>query len=83
MSGSFHLLHLMFDDYVLYLVESLQSHERYNELLAAARGTAQRQQPVGNNNNNNNNNSESRPLTCQSLSLSVTFAATRRNSLVT
>jgi len=49
--GSFHLLHLMFDDYLLYLVESLQSHERYNELLAAVRGARQL-------NNNNNNNSQ-------------------------
>jgi len=40
----------MFDDYVLYLVESLQSHERYNELLASVRGARL-------NNNNNNNNS--------------------------
>ena len=48
-AGSFHLLHLMFDDYVLYLVESLQSHERYNELLASVRGAR--------HNNNNNNNS--------------------------
>jgi len=46
-AGSFHLLHLMFDDYVLYLVESLQSHERYNELLASVRGAR----------HNNNNNS--------------------------
>jgi len=37
----------MFDDYVLYLVESLQSHERYNELLASIR-----QLNIINNNNN-------------------------------
>jgi len=43
----------MFDDYVLYLVESLQSHERYSELLAAVRGTGAAR-PLNNNNNNNN-----------------------------
>ncbi|KAK7066388.1 regulatory factor X, 4 (influences HLA class II expression) [Halocaridina rubra] len=31
--GSFHLLHLMFDDYVLYLVESLHAEEKARELL--------------------------------------------------
>uniref|UniRef100_T1JBP4 RFX-type winged-helix domain-containing protein n=1 Tax=Strigamia maritima TaxID=126957 RepID=T1JBP4_STRMM len=32
--GSFHLLHLTFDDYVLYLVETLHSEERMRELYA-------------------------------------------------
>ncbi|KAK3581014.1 hypothetical protein CHS0354_013908 [Potamilus streckersoni] len=36
--GSFHLLHLMFDDYVLYLVESLHSQERHQEFLRAVKG---------------------------------------------
>ena len=36
--GSFHLLHLMFDEYVLYMVETLHSQERGNELLRALRG---------------------------------------------
>ncbi|KAK6318052.1 hypothetical protein J4Q44_G00113430 [Coregonus suidteri] len=31
--GSFHLIHLMFDDYVLYLLESLHCQERANELM--------------------------------------------------
>ncbi|KAG7163304.1 Transcription factor RFX4-like 1 [Homarus americanus] len=31
--GSFHLLHLMFDDYVLYLVESLHAEDKARELL--------------------------------------------------
>ncbi|CAI9722908.1 transcription factor RFX4-like [Octopus vulgaris] len=31
--GSFHLLHLMFDDYVLYLVENLHCQERASEFL--------------------------------------------------
>jgi hypothetical protein len=39
-TGSFHLLHLMFDDYVLYLVESLQSTERAKDLLRAIKGQA-------------------------------------------
>lgn len=55
----------MFDDYVLYLVESLQSHERHDELLASVRG---------NNNNNysvvaaSSTNSRSR---CRSIGLHV------------
>lgn len=36
--GSFHLLHLMFDEYVLYMVETLHCQERGNELLRAVRG---------------------------------------------
>ncbi|KAG7454769.1 hypothetical protein MATL_G00263210 [Megalops atlanticus] len=36
--GSFHLIHLMFDDYVLYLLESLHCQERANELMRAMRG---------------------------------------------
>ena len=36
--GSFHLLHLMFDEYVLYMVENLHCQERGNELLRAVRG---------------------------------------------
>ncbi|XP_078715307.1 transcription factor RFX4 [Lampetra fluviatilis] len=41
--GSFHLIHLMFDDYVLYLLESLHCQERAAELLRAMRGEG----PVG------------------------------------
>lgn len=37
-SGSFHLIHLMFDDYVLYLLESLHCQERANELMRAMKG---------------------------------------------
>ncbi|RXM28991.1 DNA-directed RNA polymerase III subunit RPC2 [Acipenser ruthenus] len=33
--GSFHLIHLMFDDYVLYVLESLHCQERANELMRA------------------------------------------------
>uniref|UniRef100_A0A8C5EIH2 RFX-type winged-helix domain-containing protein n=1 Tax=Gouania willdenowi TaxID=441366 RepID=A0A8C5EIH2_GOUWI len=33
--GSFHLIHLMFDDYVLYLLESLHCQERANDLMKA------------------------------------------------
>ncbi|XP_041372844.1 transcription factor RFX4-like [Gigantopelta aegis] len=36
--GSFHLLHLMFDDYVLYLVENIHNQERANEYLRLIRG---------------------------------------------
>ncbi|XP_064597027.1 regulatory factor X 4-like [Liolophura sinensis] len=36
--GSFHLLHLMFDEYVLYLVENLHSQERTREYLAVIKG---------------------------------------------
>ncbi|XP_041612246.1 transcription factor RFX4 isoform X2 [Vulpes lagopus] len=35
---SFHLIHLMFDDYVLYLLESLHCQERANELMRAMKG---------------------------------------------
>ncbi|KAM6438103.1 transcription factor RFX4 isoform 4-T4 [Liasis olivaceus] len=38
--GSFHLIHLMFDDYVLYLLESLHCQERANELMRAMKGGA-------------------------------------------
>lgn len=34
-TGSFHLIHLMFDDYVLYLLESLHCQERANDLMRA------------------------------------------------
>ncbi|XP_055998858.1 transcription factor RFX4-like [Ostrea edulis] len=36
--GSFHLLHLMFDDYVLYLVENLYSQERSKDFLRHIKG---------------------------------------------
>ncbi|KAI0218100.1 hypothetical protein LSAT2_030210 [Lamellibrachia satsuma] len=36
--GSFHLLHLMFDDYVMYLVENLYSEERASDLLRSIKG---------------------------------------------
>uniref|UniRef100_A0A4W6E7M2 Regulatory factor X, 4 n=1 Tax=Lates calcarifer TaxID=8187 RepID=A0A4W6E7M2_LATCA len=36
--GSFHLIHLMFDDYVLYLLESLHCQERANDLMRAMKG---------------------------------------------
>nr|XP_022346143.1 transcription factor RFX4-like isoform X1 [Crassostrea virginica] len=36
--GSFHLLHLMFDDYVLYLVENLYSQERSKDFLRRIKG---------------------------------------------
>uniref|UniRef100_UPI0035901184 transcription factor RFX4-like n=1 Tax=Myxine glutinosa TaxID=7769 RepID=UPI0035901184 len=36
--GSFHLIHLMFDDYVLYLLESLHFQERAADLLRAMKG---------------------------------------------
>ncbi|XP_070565302.1 regulatory factor X 4-like isoform X2 [Ptychodera flava] len=36
--GSFHLMHLMFDEYVLYLVESLHMQERTNELMRQMKG---------------------------------------------
>ncbi|XP_050417756.1 transcription factor RFX4 isoform X2 [Patella vulgata] len=36
--GSFHLLHLMFDDYVLYLVESLHGQEKGNDFLRTIKG---------------------------------------------
>ncbi|KAG9491091.1 hypothetical protein GDO78_006450 [Eleutherodactylus coqui] len=39
--GSFHLIHLMFDDYVLYLLESLHCQERANELMRAMKGEVQ------------------------------------------
>ena len=37
-TGSFHLLHLMFDDYVLYLVENLYSQERSRDFLRRING---------------------------------------------
>lgn len=37
-AGSFHLIHLMFDDYVLYLLESLHFQERANDLMRAMKG---------------------------------------------
>lgn len=37
-SGSFHLMHLMFDDYVLYLVENLHSQERANDFMRIVKG---------------------------------------------
>lgn len=37
-TGSFHLIHLMFDDYVLYLLESLHCQERANDLMRAMKG---------------------------------------------
>ncbi|XP_025100046.1 transcription factor RFX4-like [Pomacea canaliculata] len=36
--GSFHLLHLMFDDYVLYRIEALHSQERALEFMRIVRG---------------------------------------------
>ncbi|XP_078272673.1 transcription factor RFX4 isoform X1 [Rhinoraja longicauda] len=45
--GSFHLIHLTFDDYVLYLLESLHCQERANELMRSMKGercTAERQE---------------------------------------
>ncbi|XP_052715851.1 transcription factor RFX4-like isoform X2 [Crassostrea angulata] len=36
--GSFHLLHLMFDDYVLFLVENLYSQERSKDFLRHIKG---------------------------------------------
>uniref|UniRef100_A0A3Q3ILC8 RFX-type winged-helix domain-containing protein n=1 Tax=Monopterus albus TaxID=43700 RepID=A0A3Q3ILC8_MONAL len=47
--GSFHLIHLMFDDYVLYLLESLHCQERANELMRAMKGegsTAEREEEL-------------------------------------
>ena len=37
-AGTFHLLHLMFDDYVLYVMENLHSTERANDLLRSIKG---------------------------------------------
>lgn len=37
-TGSFHLIHLMFDDYVLYLLESLHCQERANDLMRSMKG---------------------------------------------
>ena len=37
-AGSFHLLHLMFDDYVLYRIEALHSQERVSDFLRLVRG---------------------------------------------
>ncbi|KAL4228604.1 regulatory factor X [Mactra antiquata] len=36
--GSFHLLHLMFDEYVLYTVENLHNQDKSNDLLKAVKG---------------------------------------------
>ncbi|WAR06205.1 RFX4-like protein [Mya arenaria] len=36
--GSFHLLHLMFDEYVLYVVENLHNQDKAHELLKAVKG---------------------------------------------
>ncbi|XP_053372718.1 transcription factor RFX4-like [Mercenaria mercenaria] len=36
--GSFHLLHLMFDEYVLYMVENIHNHDKANDLLRAVKG---------------------------------------------
>ncbi|XP_070202500.1 transcription factor RFX4-like [Littorina saxatilis] len=36
--GSFHLLHLMFDDYVLYRIEALHSQERMSDFMRIVRG---------------------------------------------
>ncbi|XP_060572521.1 transcription factor RFX4-like [Ruditapes philippinarum] len=36
--GSFHLLHLMFDEYVLYMVEDIHNHDKANDLLRAVKG---------------------------------------------
>ncbi|MGH0153997.1 UNVERIFIED_CONTAM: hypothetical protein FKN15_029436 [Acipenser sinensis] len=47
--GSFHLIHLMFDDYVLYVLESLHCQERANELMRAMkaeRSTADRGEEI-------------------------------------
>ena len=41
-AGSFHLLHLMFDDYVLYRIEALHSQERVSDFLRLVRGTTRR-----------------------------------------
>ncbi|KAJ8316181.1 hypothetical protein KUTeg_006195, partial [Tegillarca granosa] len=38
---SFHLMHLMFDDYVLYLVENLHSQERANDFIRIIKGEEQ------------------------------------------
>lgn len=45
--GSFHLIHLMFDDYVLYLLESLHCQERANELMRAMKGEGSTGKPAG------------------------------------
>ncbi|PWA14302.1 hypothetical protein CCH79_00012364 [Gambusia affinis] len=42
--GSFHLIHLMFDDYVLYLLESLHFQERANDLMRAMKGEGSTEQ---------------------------------------
>ena len=44
--GSFHLIHLMFDDYVLYLLESLHCQERANELMRAMKGEGSTGKPA-------------------------------------
>ncbi|XP_051917534.1 transcription factor RFX4 isoform X1 [Hippocampus zosterae] len=45
--GSFHLIHLMFDDYVLYLLESLHCQERANDLMRAMKGEGGAEQDEG------------------------------------
>lgn len=45
--GSFHLIHLMFDDYVLYLLESLHCQERASELMRAMKGEGSTGKPAG------------------------------------
>ncbi|XP_074653553.1 transcription factor RFX4-like [Tubulanus polymorphus] len=63
--GSFHLIHLMFDDYVLYLIENLHTNEHANELYRTVRGETSIKQQHNNHlyqhqhNNTNNNNSNS------------------------
>uniref|UniRef100_A0AAV2KZX3 RFX1-4/6/8-like BCD domain-containing protein n=1 Tax=Knipowitschia caucasica TaxID=637954 RepID=A0AAV2KZX3_KNICA len=44
--GSFHLIHLMFDDYVLFLMESLHCQERANDLMRTmkAEGSSEREE---------------------------------------
>lgn len=37
-AGSFHLLHLMFDEYVMYTIEDLQAQAKAEKLLKAATG---------------------------------------------
>ena len=37
-AGSYHLLHLMFDEYVLYTVEHLYNQDKGNQLFRAAKG---------------------------------------------
>ena len=39
LTGSFHLLHLMFDDYILYHLEQMCCTEISDEILAEIKGT--------------------------------------------